>query len=235
MANQISSDTVDLFDSTARKPMDHIDQLIQQGRYLRGEIFHEAVTSTLRKGSRVLDYGCGRGRISRMIAESGFRVDAMDPSQESLKDAKAHGERCTGLMFSLLTDSGEILNNEEYDGIVCSSVIEFVDDVPFLLRNFFKALKEKGVLFISFTNKTSLWRKYARMRFGSTGKHFTLQRHEWTPENFSQSLAEAGFDKVKVKQYFEPPYVKIPVVSRLISSRYIGSLGFAVARRNGNV
>ena len=42
-------------------------------------------------GSRVLDCPCGQGRHAHLLAEAGFRVDAVDYSRELLERARARG------------------------------------------------------------------------------------------------------------------------------------------------
>ena len=232
MVRKISPEAVRLFDRTAHKSRNSVDSLIACHRYVRGEMFLGAVRSRLMAGAKILDYGCGRGRIARMVAEQGYRVNAMDPSSESLKEAADHGAGCSGLTFSRLDGSGECLESGGYDGIICSSVIEFVDDVPAVLRNFRRALRDNGSLFISFANRLSLWRVYAKWRFGRTGMHFKVQKHEWTPGELRKLLKSVGFRQIRTIGYFEPPFVKRPVPYAAISNRFLGSLGLVSARRD---
>ena len=228
----ISPQIVELFDRTASKPVDTTDRLISRRRYLRGELFREAVASRLPAGAAVLDYGCGRGRIARMIAAAGYRVDAMDPSAESLKDAQRQDLAGLSIRFSVLTGFGDALETAAYDGIVCSSVIEFVEDTPTLLDNLWRALKPDGMLFVSFANRLSLWRAYAKCRFGRTGRHFAVQRNVWSPSECCGALRRARFVDIRVERYFEPPSVKVPILSRALSCRFVGTLGLVSARRS---
>lgn len=46
-------------------------------------------------GARVLDVPCGQGRHSHLLAETGYRVDALDYSADLLARARARGESAT--------------------------------------------------------------------------------------------------------------------------------------------
>jgi ubiquinone/menaquinone biosynthesis C-methylase UbiE len=48
-------------------------------------------------GRRVLDVGCGTGRLAVALAERGARVWGVDPSEEMLRQARAAGGRTVGL------------------------------------------------------------------------------------------------------------------------------------------
>lgn len=45
----------------------------------------------LAAGARIADLGCGTGIASRLFAERGYRVTGIDPSDEMLAKARAHG------------------------------------------------------------------------------------------------------------------------------------------------
>ncbi len=225
----ISPDLVELFNRTASRSVAAGDQLIARGRYLRGALFRDAVRSGLPAGATILDYGCGRGRISRMIAQCGFRVDARDPSSESLRDAKEQDLSGMEIEFRILTGFGEALPASAYDGIVCSSVIEFVEEPATLLGHFHRALKPGGRLFLSFSNRLSLWRAYALWRSGGKSPHFKFQKNVWSPAECRRRLEQAGLSNVRITRYFEPPNVIRPLASRLASCRFVGTLGFVTA------
>src|ERR1700682_3823931 len=77
-----------VFDKTAVGFGRAIDRGIQKGRYLRGELFVNAAVDRIEPGSSILDYGCGPGRISLMLARKGFRVLGLDPSPAMIATAR---------------------------------------------------------------------------------------------------------------------------------------------------
>src|SRR6266436_1770540 len=77
-----------VFDETAVGFGRAIDKSIQKGRYLRGELFVSTTIDRVAPGSFILDYGCGPGRISLMLARKGFRVHGLDPSPAMIAAAR---------------------------------------------------------------------------------------------------------------------------------------------------
>src|SRR5438445_8201641 len=76
-----------LFDEAAVGFGCAIDRSLQQGRYLRGELFVNAIVDRVEAGGLILDYGCGPGRISLMLARNGFRLLGLDPSSALIATA----------------------------------------------------------------------------------------------------------------------------------------------------
>ena len=139
-----------------------VDRSIERGRYLRGDLFVKAVVDHVAPWSSVLDYGCGPGRISLMLARKGFRVLGLDPSPAMIATARQQSLDTLDLSFQVCqarpSDPPEIV----YDAIVCSSVIEYIPDPEQLLRWFSAALRPSGLLIISFANSRSLWGAWCR-------------------------------------------------------------------------
>jgi len=81
-------DLTGLFDRVSSEAAETWDKQIEAGRYVRGEMFLNAAKSSVSPGGYILDYGCGPGRISALLARNGFRVLGRDPSPGMLAMAK---------------------------------------------------------------------------------------------------------------------------------------------------
>ena len=95
----------------------------------------------------ILDFGCGSGRDSKAFIEKGYKVKAVDGSQELCNLASQfikHKVEC--MRFDELDDI------EEYDAIwACASIIHVdKNELPSILNKMVNALKKDGVMFISF-------------------------------------------------------------------------------------
>ena len=107
---------------------------ILAGRYdeLRpaDELWHEAIEALVRagdlRGRRVLDVGCGTGRLAALLAERhGCRVWAVDPSAEMLAAARARLPREAGVKLA----SAESLPFRErcFERVTMTLVLHHVD------------------------------------------------------------------------------------------------------------
>ncbi|MGH9783562.1 MAG: methyltransferase domain-containing protein, partial [Terriglobia bacterium] len=136
--------------------------------------------------------------------------------------------------FEVSRKAEEHVATAKYQGIVCSSVIEYVPDARGLLREFRRWLRPTGSLIISFANRSSLWFKYARWRFGRTAPHYRFQLNVYTSSEFRELLNGAGFSVMSGPEFFEmPPFDKRPYLAVLGRSPLVGTLGLVVARPMG--
>lgn len=129
---------------------------------------------------RILDLGCGDGRITRLLLEyfENASVVGVDSNVESIRLAAAsvRSERVT---FSLGMFE-DFSFRESFDAVVCSEVYEHVLDTKLLLDTIDLSLKPGGVLTFS---TPSIWMdRQLRLK---TIKQFVSQNRIWRIRNFS--------------------------------------------------
>lgn len=78
-----------------------------------------------KKGLKVVDYGCGTGRVSLILLSKGINVVAVDVSQESLKKLEKLNKQYKSKKWGKLTTFTEI-PDEKYDIIVGADVLHHV-------------------------------------------------------------------------------------------------------------
>src|SRR3981081_480280 len=83
--------TSPLFEVTAESFAANTDAQIASDTYRRGELFLEAARKWIPSNGRVLDYGCGPGRIAHILAVGGYRVVGVDPSPAMIREANRQG------------------------------------------------------------------------------------------------------------------------------------------------
>jgi len=108
------------------------------------------------EGRTVLDIGCGGGLLSESFASAGSVVTGIDLSPVTIEVASRHAEK-SGLRIDYrVTSVGDLLreNPPPFDVIVCSEVLEHVDDLRAFLGDSLKMLKKGGVFLFSTFNRT---------------------------------------------------------------------------------
>ena len=115
----------------------------------------------------ILDFGCGSGRDTKAFLEAGFRVDAVDGSEELCALASEYtGIQVRRMLFS------ELDACERYDGIwACASILHLPkDELASVIQKMETALKYGGVLYASF--------KYGDFEGVRNGRYFTCFTEE---------------------------------------------------------
>ncbi len=220
-----------LFDRTAGDFARRSDLAIERGEYPRGRVFSQVLRRELRPGARILDYGCGPGRLARLLASAGYRVHGVDPSAEMLEVARAQANEGLVIDFQRLSENGSLPDVDPFAAIVCSSVIEYVDDPAELLGRLRGALEPGGLLALSYSNLWSLWRVYERLRWPDK-PHLAVQRGSWSFARARSLLEQGGFEAISRPVYFEaPPFDRRRWLRRLGDLPCVGTLTLVTARR----
>lgn len=103
-----------------------------------------------------LEIGCGAGNISLPLASLGFEIFSFDISLSSVKNAD-HKKKILGLMKNPNFFVGDACNipiseNESFDFVILSEVLEHVKQPHELLIKINKVLKKNGFLIITVPN-----------------------------------------------------------------------------------
>jgi 2-polyprenyl-6-hydroxyphenyl methylase/3-demethylubiquinone-9 3-methyltransferase len=108
------------------------------------------------KGKRVLDVGCGGGVLSETFASAGVKVTGIDLSSPAVEVAKEHAkEKGLEIEYRVIELSKLVSKGAEpYDAVILSEVLEHTDDLPGLVMDACKLLKDGGVFLFSTINKT---------------------------------------------------------------------------------
>jgi len=146
-----------------------------------------------------LDVGCGTGTLTRLLAERGSRALGLDPAPKMLQQARCVAAKDT--RFAQVATAEDLpIRSSSVDGIVCSSVLEYVDEPIRCLGEFRRVLKPGGVLLISVPNARSWLRIALRTTFAVTGifgrprpEWLKYSRHQYSEAAFRALLSAAGF------------------------------------------
>ncbi|XP_035225911.1 ubiquinone biosynthesis O-methyltransferase, mitochondrial-like isoform X1 [Stegodyphus dumicola] len=166
-----------------------------------------AKTSFPLKGYSVLDVGCGGGLLSEPLARLGASVTGLDPGSENIKVASEHASQDPDLKDRLNyvcdTVENHVLSENKYDAVVCSEVIEHVNDVGTFVRSCADLTKDGGSLFFTTINRTPV--SYVVSILGAEYITGLVPRgtHEWnkfiTPEELSELLQSLNCHVISVQ------------------------------------
>ena len=152
----------------------HADEFYKSTVNVEFASMQQHFLNKLKKGSYILDFGCGSGRDTKYFLEKGYNVDAVDGSKELCKLASEYtGIEVNKMFFQELTEV------EKYDGIwACSSILHLsIDELAEVMRKMVVALKEHGIIYTSF--------KYGTFAGERNGRFFT----DMTEETFADFLS----------------------------------------------
>jgi len=169
---------------------------------------------TLGDGSVCVDVGCGDGSLSRAVAVRGHRVIGIDQSNAMLSLAR---EAACGVRVESVTEYvqasiplPQVLMSRlsgRVGLLICSSVLEYVDDYPAALVQFGRLLKAHGRLIVSVPNADALYRMGERLfrRLHWRDSYLRYQRHQFRAGAFKAELGRARYSIV-ADEYFALPF-----------------------------
>ncbi len=149
----------------------------------------------LRPGERVLDAGCGSGRLVPVICEQiGLEGSLVEldfaPGMLEISRSKTHPGNVT---FSLGDAHSLPLSDGEFDKVIALALLPHLDDKAKALTEFHRVLKPGGLLVIAHQmGRQALDRLH--------GQSSDPVKHDMLPENavLESLLAKAGFSTVEI-------------------------------------
>lgn len=182
---------------------------------MRETVLEKALQGKNLAGTLWLDAGCGTGTLARCLAARGCSVLGVDAAPEMVAAAKQSLQpetRCDRLSFVCVSTIASLaLDDGSLDGILCSSVLEYLPDPRVCLTEFARVLKPGGMLLVSVPNRNSAARRLqlASHRLGSLlgqswCKFLDYSRHQYSRREFGRLLAQNGFKGERVVPFGGP-------------------------------
>ena len=137
------------------------------------------------KCKNILDFGCGSGRDSKYFLEKGYRVDAVDGSEEICKITREYVKiEVKKMLFS------ELSFVNKYEGIwACYSILHLSkDELQDVLYKMMRALKKEGYIYTSF--------KYGEYEGYREERYYT----DFTENSFAAFIKD--FSEIKIVEYW---------------------------------
>lgn len=136
-------------------------------------------SSAIHLEAPILDVGCGVGQLAKLLSQSGFKtIDGTDWLQPN-----ALGENLNYFrefkQQNLNEDGLKSYASESYDTIVCSDVIEHLENPAFIFRELGRVLKPNGTLFVTLPNAFSIFERFRWLFNANSGRYRTEANGEW--------------------------------------------------------
>ncbi len=146
-------------------------------------------------GQHWLDAGCGTGEIAELLQRLGRSVTAVDASPEMVKRCKVPA--------TVVAVEDLPYPDDSFDGIVCSSVLEYLQAPELALREFHRVLKPGSNLLVSVPNSSSALRVLQACSFSlfRIPHYMEYSRHAYSAEKFNQVLSACGFTPQRAERF----------------------------------
>jgi 2-polyprenyl-3-methyl-5-hydroxy-6-metoxy-1,4-benzoquinol methylase len=169
----------------------------------RQEVLRECLEGIALKDTAWLDAGCGTGTLARWLAEQGCRVEAVDAAPEMLRVAQevaSEAPRLLPITFRQVeTVEALPFPANSFDGILCSSVLEYVSNPGACLDELGRVLRPNGVLLISVPSARSVVRRLLKAVHACTTtlgrpwpSYLSISRHQYSVGSFEELLLARG-------------------------------------------
>ncbi len=193
--------------------------------YLENILGYETIIQSLKenisKDSKILDYGCGGGKVTRRLKDAGFSsLIGVDISSTMIEKARTN-PLSEGIEFNII-ESGEIpAPDNYYSAIVCCYVLINVhskEEFNKIINELYRVLKPGGQLYVLNTNPDTTGIQFANFQNGEEGvryvdtdirkvtlkmphgEDFVIYDTHWETNTYLSSLASSGFSEISCRQ-----------------------------------
>lgn len=123
--------------------------------------------------ARILDFGCGTGDMAAAMEGMGYRVAACDIAERMIGAARG-AHTGTGVKWVCVNPNWRVLPfaDGSFDGIVASSVFEYLEDVQHVATELSRVSRPGGILLLSVPNPFSFARKLEGLLLSTVTNHW---------------------------------------------------------------
>ncbi|WP_029007321.1 class I SAM-dependent methyltransferase [Azospirillum halopraeferens] len=173
----------------------------------------EPVLRTLERSTarRVFDLGCGNGSFANLLADRGYDVTGVDPSEHGLATATSAYPGLRLARGSAYDDLAATYG--QFPAVISLEVVEHVYSPRLYAKTLFALVAPGGLAIVS-TPYHGYWKNLALALSGKMDRHFTaLWDHGhikfWSIDTLGTLLTEAGFSRIMFERVGRiPPLAK---------------------------
>jgi ubiquinone/menaquinone biosynthesis C-methylase UbiE len=190
-------------------------------------------------GKDVLDYGCGTGYGSAMVASRARSVRAVDVAADAIAYAREHYAR-QNLEFQVIEPNQPLpFSDGSFDSVISCQVIEHVTAPDAYLREVVRVLRRRGVLVLATPDRRTRllplqrpWNRWHLTEYSERSLNRLLSPHFAEIEHFTMggesSLLEIELRRTRRLKWGTLPFT-LPIVPNALRVGMIASIS-ALAR-----
>jgi len=152
------------------------------------------------KNKKVLDVGCGTGRISIKLLKKGAKVFGIDVSNKMLQKArdktKKYRDRCEFKIASLYKIP---YKKQDFDFVICSLVLSHIKNLDKAISEMSRVLKRNGIMIISDLHPYAILQGAATTFFRGK-KMYRIKNYVYLFEDLFKSFRKNKLKIVDVKE-----------------------------------
>jgi 2-polyprenyl-6-hydroxyphenyl methylase/3-demethylubiquinone-9 3-methyltransferase len=203
---------------------------------LIARLIEKANQSNGQEDSHWLDAGCGTGNLSSLLVQLGQRVTGVDASPGMLANARANVTEDLATFSLIETIEALPFEDESFDNVLCSSVVEYVPNPKKCLSEFSRVLKPDGHLVMTVPSKGSLIRLVQKSANKVTGmlrpnpmfEYISHSRNIYSRGEIFDLMSQVGIDPLEAENFV--PFLR-PIFGRsTVGSSLIAILGRKTVR-----
>ena len=127
----------------------------------RLEEFYTSLAKHVPQPAKVLDFGCGAGNLATCLYVHGYQVTACDIAEKMIAEARQTFVATSIEWVNLPTDWRRLpFADNAFDGVIASSVFEYLEDLDLAFGELARVLRPGGVLVFSVPNMDHRERKF---------------------------------------------------------------------------
>ncbi len=180
-------------------------------------VFSEEIFKYLKPASRVLDVGCGYGRLAGFLLAKRYEVYGIDVNVSAITEAKQN-EELKMISFSVQDATNTTFSSEFFEGIISQAVLGcmILEDRKKMLGESYRILKPEGVMQLAEFGYGKSREEYIEQAI-VTGEYGTrivrnqdgLERfrtHNFAKDELEQLILERG---LQILSYEEQDFISV--------------------------
>jgi 2-polyprenyl-3-methyl-5-hydroxy-6-metoxy-1,4-benzoquinol methylase len=201
----------------------------------RYEVWTRTIAKYSNSNYRALDIGCGTGIFTVNLALRNRSAVGIDGSHEMINLCEKRRTQSDLTNIRFLNNDIRALKDTslgKVDLVICSSVLEYIEDLDTSFELIRSLLENKGIFIFSIPNKSSFYRKVEPLIFKLTGwpAYYRFVRNVFTLPGIEAKLKQHGFILLDSAYYGQ-----VPLASKMFRkfglAKFLDTLFIVVAQR----